>query len=1029
MKKVVMFAVVSAAALTGAVGTAQAQSFYETGGGGSFSFGDWNVDRYAPGIWMPNAVDPIGGRALLLGLLNSDRQLFRPGGFQFDFYNTQGRQRTTVAPQGWQVGGELYIPASWTTPGSLRRSDLWTRDAAVLENDATYPIVGFVNNDPSDPFNPLAAGFQPRFRVYNSALGDWDNLPSVAPLLNQYNSVRIVDTGSSYDIYINGNIEHSLSGSAYSLAGSEGLSTTFVEGYNFGVNGLNGSADNGASLPSSSYDIFWKNVFANAGAPATLTIDAADSCVNAAEGTITVGIDLSNATDLVVGGQFFLSYDNTALDFVSISAGDAPFTLPVFQSVNEALGTIDCAVGVPGGGPGTAADTTMVHVTFAVLSNQCDVADLVRFRAHVPPTRVTNNTGVPQLPLALEDLASITLDTTAPTLAVTSGLTASDSCSAAPTLPGPGTFQFSTLGATFDGGGTCGSSGASPDVWYMYVPTANGSLSVQTCGLAGYDTVLEALSVCGGPTVQCNDDSCALQSALTLSVRAWVPVMIRMSGFSGASGSGFIAVAFTPSSPIGAAVDNCGAALPNGEGLYTFDTTTATVDGAPASCAFGGQNSSADQWIRYTPTATGTATVQACGLTSLDTILEAFTGCGGTLILCNDDSCSLQSSLTFPVTAGVPVTVRVSGWDADTGAGSVRISLSSPFSLNRVVKADAGLCTAAVTYSGTSTDNCDASPSVVFVPPSGSAFPIGTTLVTATATDDCGNQTNQVFSVTVLGVNELVADVQLANVSVAGPLSRCITFNLNRPALCPGFIQTENTLTFASGLSHSVIDVPCGFYNCITARDRLHTLRRTDDDSDFQIVGTRYRSNFTSTGATNDALLGGNFNDDEFIEILDFGIFVGQFALPIGGANTSCATPGPHADASGDGIVGAADFTFIQTQFLFQREMDCCGNLSIGEPRDPIADISTDELAKMGQGDLVIADLNRDGRLNADDVVAFMNGSRPCPADFNRDAFVDSRDFFAFINAFFSGDADFNHDSASNSADLFDFLTSFFGGC
>ncbi len=54
-----------------------------------------------------------------------------------------------------------------------------------------------------------------------------------------------------------------------------------------------------------------------------------------------------------------------------------------------------------------------------------------------------------------------------------------------------------------------------------------------------------------------------------------------------------------------------------------------------------------------------------------------------------------------------------------------------------------------VTFSVTASDDQDCSPSVVCVPPSGSFFPQGTTLVTCTATDASGNQAACQFPVTV----------------------------------------------------------------------------------------------------------------------------------------------------------------------------------------------------------------------------------------------------------------------------------------
>jgi hypothetical protein len=54
-----------------------------------------------------------------------------------------------------------------------------------------------------------------------------------------------------------------------------------------------------------------------------------------------------------------------------------------------------------------------------------------------------------------------------------------------------------------------------------------------------------------------------------------------------------------------------------------------------------------------------------------------------------------------------------------------------------------------VTFSVTASDCKDPSPQIVCVPPSGSFFPIGTTLVTCTATDAFGNRSSCRFPVTV----------------------------------------------------------------------------------------------------------------------------------------------------------------------------------------------------------------------------------------------------------------------------------------
>ncbi|MCH7877954.1 MAG: HYR domain-containing protein, partial [candidate division Zixibacteria bacterium] len=68
---------------------------------------------------------------------------------------------------------------------------------------------------------------------------------------------------------------------------------------------------------------------------------------------------------------------------------------------------------------------------------------------------------------------------------------------------------------------------------------------------------------------------------------------------------------------------------------------------------------------------------------------------------------------------------------------------------NITVSNDPGLCSAVVTFSASATDNC---PGVTIIcdPPSDTVFPVGTTLVTCTATDACGNVASCTFNVTVI---------------------------------------------------------------------------------------------------------------------------------------------------------------------------------------------------------------------------------------------------------------------------------------
>ena len=77
-----------------------------------------------------------------------------------------------------------------------------------------------------------------------------------------------------------------------------------------------------------------------------------------------------------------------------------------------------------------------------------------------------------------------------------------------------------------------------------------------------------------------------------------------------------------------------------------------------------------------------------------------------------------------------------------------------------------------VTFTVSATDNCDAAPSVVATPASGSAFSIGTTTVNVVATDASGNTAEGSFTITVLynfaGFYQPVDNLPVVNIVAAG---------------------------------------------------------------------------------------------------------------------------------------------------------------------------------------------------------------------------------------------------------------------
>jgi hypothetical protein len=124
--------------------------------------------------------------------------------------------------------------------------------------------------------------------------------------------------------------------------------------------------------------------------------------------------------------------------------------------------------------------------------------------------------------------------------------------------------------------------------------------------------------------------------------------------------------------------------------------------------------------------------------------------CGGTLSV----NCTPPSGSIFPVgTTTVTCT-------ANNGAGS-SVSCSFTVTVIRDTQPPKLVCPGNIVvrtcgdrelvfYSVTATDDCDPAPKIVCDPPPGSVFPVGTNVVTVTATDQCGNQSRCQFLVIVV---------------------------------------------------------------------------------------------------------------------------------------------------------------------------------------------------------------------------------------------------------------------------------------
>ncbi|HZN79100.1 MAG TPA: HYR domain-containing protein, partial [Mycobacterium sp.] len=141
--------------------------------------------------------------------------------------------------------------------------------------------------------------------------------------------------------------------------------------------------------------------------------------------------------------------------------------------------------------------------------------------------------------------------------------------------------------------------------------------------------------------------------------------------------------------------------------------------------------------------------------------------CGGEILVDFDDG-----GLTGPEPgcAGAPIprtwTVTDNCGNSATCVQIISFEDTHAPSIHCPTDIEVGACDNKPTFTATGEDDCDDTPTIVCVPPSGSEFPVGTTEVTCTATDDCGNSTSCGFDVTVTGLPS--CDIEGASAICAG---------------------------------------------------------------------------------------------------------------------------------------------------------------------------------------------------------------------------------------------------------------------
>jgi photosystem II stability/assembly factor-like uncharacterized protein len=263
-----------------------------------------------------------------------------------------------------------------------------------------------------------------------------------------------------------------------------------------------------------------------------------------------------------------------------------------------------------------------------------------------------------------------------------------DSCEDATTLTVPESILGSTVGGHGDGAASCaGVDATAPGVWYRLIGNGN-MLTASLCNPSTqFDTKLTVYCAgCGGQTcVTADDNECGAQSQVSWCSAPGAVYHILVHGAGATTGAFQLDLADGEPCPF---TRNCAPGNNHCEQAQEIVLNTSLGDNtnadtsASASCA----SSSGDVWFRWEPHCNGFASFDTCGdLGSLsDTVLSLHDSCGGTELVCNDDGvegCGLRSSLSYPIVAGTPMSIRVadydSGADPDRGDFPLHIDVNT----------------------------------------------------------------------------------------------------------------------------------------------------------------------------------------------------------------------------------------------------------------------------------------------------------------------------------------------------------------
>lgn len=314
-------------------------------------------------------------------------------------------------------------------------------------------------------------------------------------------------------------------------------------------------------------------------------------------------------------------------------------------------------------------------------------------------------------------------------------------------------------------------------------------------------------------------------------------------------------------------------------------------------------------------------------------IVSALDNCGDPDLVCRDDFGNIvRAGDTFVVGSHHITCTATDGCDLESVCTFNIVIVDgvppTPFCPDdiRGIKSDAGNCGAIVGFVATATDNCDPNPIIECDPAPNSKFDTGCTSVTCIARDGV-NQASCGFEVCVEDTTWL--DISVSAQAINTETNRCVSFTLFD---CDSDTAHDFRLQMNfsdTGFATAKVMIPCGDWTSISAKDQFHTLRQTIF---LGTDGTRFTADFTGI----DTLICGDINDDNIVEVADFGGLLGDLvrSQPLYPGDTDCddVPPPPfHTDMTGDGFVDQFDFQCLVTNFPRPLDGQCC---QIGDELD-----------------------------------------------------------------------------------------------